>query len=47
VIIYSGFGSVEDQAEAMSKGAVDYLAKPFSSNELKARVEKALENDGS
>lgn len=47
VIIYSGFGSVEDQAEAMSKGAVGYLTKPFSSNELKARVEKALENDGS
>ena len=44
VIIYSGFGSVEDEAEAMSKGAIDYLTKPFSSNELKARVKKALEN---
>ena len=44
VIIYSGFGSLEDETEAMSKGAVDYLAKPFSSNELKTRVKKALEN---
>ena len=44
VIIYTGYGSVEDEAEAMRKGAVDYLNKPFSSHELKAGVKKALEN---
>jgi DNA-binding NtrC family response regulator len=45
VIIYSGFGSVEDETEAISKGAIDYLTKPFSANKLKVRVKRALEND--
>ncbi|MBA7671158.1 Regulatory protein AtoC [subsurface metagenome] len=45
VIIYSGFGSVEDETEAISRGAADYLTKPFSANELRVGVKKALEND--
>ena len=45
VIIYSGFGAVEDETEAISKGAADYLTKPFSANELRVGVKKALEND--
>ena len=44
VIIYTGYGSVTTAVEAMRKGAADYLNKPFSPNELKAGVKKALEN---
>ena len=44
VIIYTGYGSVEDAVEAMSKGAADYLTKPFYPNELALSVKKALEN---
>jgi len=44
VIIYTGYGSVEDAVEAMRKGAADYLTKPFSPNELALSVKKALEN---
>ena len=43
VIIYTGYGSVTTAVEAMRKGAADYLAKPFSPEELKAGVKKALE----
>jgi len=43
VIIYTGYGSVTTAVEAMRKGAADYLNKPFSPNELKAGVKKALE----
>jgi len=44
VIIFTGYGSVTTAVEAMRKGATDYLNKPFSPHELKAGVEKALEN---
>jgi DNA-binding NtrC family response regulator len=45
VIIYTGFGSLEDETAAISRGATDYLTKPFSANELRVGVKKALEND--
>jgi len=44
VIIYTGYGSVTTAVEAMRKGAADYLNKPFSPQELKAGVKKAVEN---
>ncbi|MBA7696609.1 Transcriptional regulatory protein ZraR [subsurface metagenome] len=46
VIIYTGYGSVTTAVEAMRKGASDYLNKPFSPEELKLVIKKALEQKG-
>jgi len=46
VIIYTGYGSVTTAVEAMRKGAADYLNKPFSPEELKSSIRKALEGTG-
>jgi two-component system, NtrC family, response regulator HydG len=43
VIVMTAFGSIESAVEAVRRGAYDYLAKPFQSEELLVRVEKALE----
>ena len=46
VIIYTGHGSITTAVEAMRKGASDYLNKPFSPEELKLSIRKALEGAG-
>jgi DNA-binding NtrC family response regulator len=38
----TGYGRIEDAVEAMKAGAFDYLLKPFSLEDLKAVVMKAL-----
>jgi DNA-binding NtrC family response regulator len=43
VIVMSAFGTVENAVEAMKRGAVDFLPKPFSLDHLSVVVEKALE----
>ncbi len=43
VVVMSAFGTVEIAVEAMKKGAVDFLPKPFSLDHLSVVVEKALE----
>lgn len=43
VIMLTAFGSLENAVEAMRLGAADYLAKPFDLDELKLKVDKALE----
>jgi DNA-binding NtrC family response regulator len=43
VIVMSAFGTVEIAVEAMKKGAVDFLPKPFSVDHVSVVVEKALE----
>src|SRR5713226_3773057 len=43
VIVMSAFGTVEIAVEAMKKGAVDFLPKPFSLDHLSVVVTKALE----
>ncbi len=43
VIVMSAFGTVEVAVEAMKRGAVDFLPKPFSLDHLTVVVEKALE----
>src|SRR5215471_5279762 len=43
VIVMSAYGTVEIAVDAMKKGAVDFLPKPFSLDHLTVVVEKALE----
>jgi two-component system response regulator HydG len=43
VIVMTAFGSIESAVEAVRRGAYDYVSKPFQSDELRVRVEKALE----
>jgi two-component system NtrC family response regulator len=42
VIVITAFGTVENAVEAMKKGAFDYLAKPFSRDQVRLVVEKAM-----
>ena len=43
VIVMSAFGTVEVAVDAMKKGAVDFLPKPFSLDHLTVVIDKALE----
>ncbi len=42
VIVMTAFGSVDTAVEAMRRGAVNFLTKPFSLDTLKVMVDKAL-----
>ncbi len=44
IIVMTGFSSVENAVQAMKLGAFDYLAKPFTNDELVIAVEKAVEH---
>ena len=43
VIVMTGYSTVQNAVEAMKLGAFDYLAKPFSDDELVLTVERAIE----
>jgi DNA-binding NtrC family response regulator len=43
VIIITGYSSVDTAIEAMKNGAFDYIAKPFTPDEINEKVRKALE----
>jgi len=43
VIVMTAYGSIESAVEAIRRGAYDYISKPFKEEELRMRVEKALE----
>jgi two-component system NtrC family response regulator len=43
VIVMTGYSTVQNAVEAMKLGAFDYLAKPFSEDELLIAVERAIE----
>jgi DNA-binding NtrC family response regulator len=47
VVIYTAHGSAETFAEAMKKGAVDCLTKPFSVQELTITISRILGDDKS
>ena len=45
IIFITGHGDIPMSVEAMKKGAVDFLTKPFDDKELLQAVEKAIEKD--
>ena len=44
VIVMTGHSTVQNAVQAMKLGAFDYLAKPFTDEDLLVAVEKAVEN---
>jgi len=42
-IVMTAYGSVESAVEAMKAGASDYVLKPFSFDEMKLRIRRALD----
>ncbi|MDH5386272.1 MAG: sigma-54 dependent transcriptional regulator, partial [Candidatus Aminicenantes bacterium] len=44
VIIITGFASIESAVEAIKKGAFEYLTKPFTPEELRVSIKKAIES---
>jgi len=42
VIIITGYATVEAAREALSKGAFDFIAKPFKPGDLRAIIERAV-----
>jgi DNA-binding response OmpR family regulator len=43
VLMFTGYATVESAVESMKLGALDYLPKPFTPDELVAAVEKSLQ----
>ena len=43
VIIMTGFATIESVVEAMRMGAFDYIIKPFRMEELRGKVDRAIE----
>ena len=42
VILITAYGTIDIAVEAMKRGAVDFISKPFDPDEFKVKVEKAL-----
>lgn len=45
IIIITGFGSVDSAVETMKLGAIDYLNKPFTPEEIKEIVNEVISRD--
>lgn len=43
VVMITAFGSVENAVEAMKKGAVDYIEKPFKLSDIRTSIKRVLE----
>ena len=46
IIIITGYATVEHSIEAMKNGAFDFIPKPFSPDQLRVVVSKAIEHTG-
>ena len=46
IIVMTGYSTVQNAVEAMKLGAVDYLAKPFTDDEILIAVQRAVEKKG-
>jgi diguanylate cyclase (GGDEF)-like protein len=44
VIVITGYGSIENAVECMKAGALDYLIKPFTVDQIQVAVQKAIEH---
>ena len=44
VVIITGYASIESAVDAIKRGAFDYMAKPFTPDELRIITKKALES---
>ena len=42
VVMFSGYPSIDRATEAMKRGAMDFLSKPFTPDEIKGVVQKAI-----
>lgn len=45
-LVITGFPSVDGAIDAVKSGALDYLVKPFTNEELKKAIEKSLQSKG-
>jgi FixJ family two-component response regulator len=45
IVFITGHGDIPMSVEAMKKGAVDFLTKPFNDEELLQAIEKAIQKD--
>ena len=43
VILLTAFGTVEDAVQAMREGAIDFLSKPYSDDQIRLSVDRTLE----
>jgi two-component system NtrC family response regulator len=46
VILMTAFGSIDTAVEAIKRGAMDYVSKPFETNEVLLRIRRALQERG-
>ncbi len=46
VVVMTGYATIESGIEAIQKGAIDFIAKPFSCKDLETVIERALKKDG-
>jgi PAS domain S-box-containing protein len=46
IIVITGYATIENSIETMKKGAFDFVPKPFSPDQLRVVVSKAIEHTG-
>jgi DNA-binding NtrC family response regulator len=42
VVMFTGFGTIQDAVTAMKEGAFDFITKPFTPDQLKVSIDRAL-----